>query len=146
MHSMSSDLRLGLLVAFLLVAATAVGCGESDADKAQTQVCDARADLNKQVDKLASLTPTTATVDGVSGALDAIKNDLTQISDAQGDLNDERKQEVESANQKFSASLEDVASGLGSNLSVSGAKAQVESAGKELANSYQQTFASIDCD
>ena len=139
-------LRLGLLVAFLLVAATAFGCGESDADKAQTQVCDASADLNKQVDKLAALTPTTATGDAVSGALDAIKNDLNQISDAQGDLNDERKQDVESANQQFSAQLEAVASDLGSNLSVSGAKAQLESAGKELASSYQQTFASIDCD
>ena len=78
-------------------------------------------------------------------ALDAIKNDLEQIADAQGDLNDERKQEVESANQQFSAQLEAVAGDLGSNLSLSGAKAQVESAGKELASSYQQTFASIDC-
>ena len=144
--SRARRLRLGLLVASLLVAATAGGCGESDADKAQTQVCDARADLNKQVDKLASLTPTTATVDGVSGALDAMKSDLQQISDAQGDLNDERKQEVESANQKFSASLEAVANDLGSNLSLSGAKAQVQSAGKELASSYQQTFATINCD
>ena len=122
--SRARRLSLGLLVASLLVAATAVGCGESDADKAQTQVCDARADLNTQVDKLASLTATTATVDAVSGALDAIKNDLEQIADAQGDLNDERKQEVESANQQFSAQLEAVASGLGSNLSVSGAKAR----------------------
>lgn len=140
-------LQHGLLVAsLLLVAAIAVGCGESDADKAQTQVCDARADLDKQVDKLASLTPTTATVDAVTGALDAIKNDLQQISDAQGDLNDERKQEVQSANEKFSAQLQAVVSDLGSNLSLSGAKAQVESAGKELASSYKQTFASIDCD
>ena len=137
---------LCLLVASLLIVATAVGCGESDADKAQTQVCDARADLNKQVDKLASLTPATATGDAVSGALDAIKNDLEQISDAQGDLNDERKQDVESANQKFSTQLEAVADDLGSNLSLSEAKAEVENAGKELAGSYQQTFASIDCD
>jgi hypothetical protein len=144
--SRATRVRLGLLVATLLVAATAVGCGESDADKAQTQVCDARADMNKQVDKLASLPPTTATGDAVSGALDAIKNDLKQISDAQGDLNDERKQDVESANQKFSAQLKAVAGDLGTSLSVSGAKAEVESAGKELASSYKQTFASIDCD
>jgi hypothetical protein len=39
-----------------------------------------------------------------------------------------------------------VASDLGSNLSLSGAEAQVESAGKELASSCQQTFAAIDCD
>jgi hypothetical protein len=123
-----------------------VGCGESAADKAQTQVCDARADLKKQVDTLAALTPTTATADGVTGALDAIKNDLKQISDAQGDLNDERKQQVESANQQFSGQLKTVAADLGSNLSASGAKAAVQSAGKELATSYQQTFAPIECD
>jgi hypothetical protein len=138
-------LRVGLLVASL-VAATAVGCGESAADKAQTQVCDARADLNKQVNTLASLTPATATADGVSGALDAIKNDLKQITDAQGDLNDERRQEVESANQQFSAQLKTVAGDLGSSLSASGAKAAVQSAGKELKTSYQQTFAPISCD
>ena len=144
--SRARRLRLGLLVASLLVAATAAGCGESAADKAQTQVCDASADLNKQVDKLASLTPTTATADAVSGALNAIKKDLKQISDAQGDLNDERKQDVESANQEFSAQLKAVAGDLGSSLSASGAKAELESAGKELKSSYQQTFASIDCD
>ena len=62
------------------------------------------------------------TVDAVSGALDAIKDDLQQISDAQGDLNGERKQEFESANEKFSSQVEAVASDLGSNLSLSGAK------------------------
>ena len=92
------------------------------------------------------VTPATATTDAVSGAVDAIKSDLKQISDAQGDLNDERKQEVESANQEFSAQLETVAADLGSSLSASGAKAAVQSAGKELASSYQQTFAAIECD
>jgi hypothetical protein len=144
--SRAKRLRVGLLVAPLLVAATAVGCGESAADKAQTKVCDARADLKKQVDTLASLTPATATTDAVSGALEGIKSDLQQISDAQGDLNDERKQDVESANKEFKAQLESVKSDLGSNLSASGAKAAVQSAGKALASSYQQTFAPVECD
>ena len=95
-----THMRLGLLVAgLLLIAALAVGCGESDAEKAQNQVCDARDDLNKQVNELAALTPTTATTEGVQENLDAIKNDLNDIKDAQGDLNEDRKQEVESANQ-----------------------------------------------
>ncbi len=147
MDGMSRTKRLGPLVAsLLLIGVIAVGCGESDADKAQTQVCDARADLNEQVDKLASLTATTATVDAVTGALDAIRNDLEQIADAQGDLTDERKQEVESANKEFTSELEAVASDLRSNLSLSGAKEQVETAAKQLASSYQQSFAQIDCD
>jgi uncharacterized protein YjbJ (UPF0337 family) len=123
-----------------------VGCGESAAAKAQTQVCDARADLKKQVDTLAALAPATATRDAVSGALDAMKNDLKQISGAQGDLNDERKQDVESANQEFSAQVKAVAADVGSSVSLSEAKASVQSAGKDLASAYQQSFASIQCD
>ena len=140
-------LRSGLLVAVvLLIAAAAVGCGESDEEKAQTQVCDARADLKKQVDDLAGLTVSTATVDGVEENLNAIEDDLNQIKDAQGDLNEERKQEVESATQEFSSEVEAVANDLTSDLSLSGAQAKLDSAGKQLASSYQQTFAQIDCE
>ena len=140
-------LRLGFLVAgLLLIAATGVGCGESDEEKAQTQVCDARADMQKQVDELAGLTPATATAGGVEGNLNAIEDDLTQIEDARGDLSEERKQEVDSATQEFTSELESIASGLTSDLSLSGAKAKLQTAGKQLASSYQQTFAQIDCE
>ena len=138
---------LALLVAgLLLIAGVAVGCGESDEEKAQTQVCDARADLKKQVDDLAGLTVSTATVDGVEENLNAIEEDLNQIKDAQGDLNEERKQEVESATQEFTSEVEAVANDLTSDLSLSGAQAKLETAGKQLASSYQQTFAQIDCE
>ena len=101
---------LGLLVAgLLLIAAATVGCGESDEEKAQTQVCDARADLKKQVDELAGLTAGTATVDGVEANLNAIEDDLNQIKDARGDLNEDRRQEVESATQEFTSEVEAVA-------------------------------------
>ncbi len=140
-------LCLGFLVAgLLLIATTAVGCGESDEEKAQTQVCDARADMQTQVDELAGLTPATATADGVEGNLNAIEDDLNQIKDARGDLSEERKQEVDSATQEFSSELESIASGLTSDLSVSGAEAKLQTAGKQLGSSYQQTFAQIDCE
>ena len=140
-------LRLGLLVAgLLLIAATAAGCGESDEEKALTQVCDARADLKTQVDDLAALTPATATAEGVEENLNAIEDDLNQIKDAQPDLSEERKQEVESATQEFTSELEAVASGLGSSLSLSGAEAKLRAAGQQLASSYQQAFAQVDCE
>jgi uncharacterized protein YjbJ (UPF0337 family) len=143
----SGVLRVGLLVAgLLLIAATAVGCGESDEEKAQTQVCDARADLKTQVDDLAGLTPTTATAEGVEENLNAIENDLNQIKDAQGELSDERKQEVESATEEFTSEVEAVAGDLASDLSLSGAEAKLRTAGEQLASSYQQTFAQIDCE
>jgi hypothetical protein len=139
-------LRPSLLIAgILLIAATAVGCGESDAEKAQTQVCDARADLKKQADELAALTPETATEDGVKANLNAMKKDLNEIKDAQGDLNEDRKQEVESATQDFTAEVQAVASELGTDLSASGAKAKLQASGQELASSYQKAFAQVDC-
>ncbi len=138
---------LGFLAAgLLLIAATAIGCGESDADKAQTQVCDARADMQKQIDELAGLTASTATANGVEENLSAIGEDLNQIEDARGDLSEDRKQEVESATRQFTSELETIAGDLGSDLTPSGAKAQLETAGKQLASSYEQTFAQIDCE
>lgn len=144
---MTTMRRLALLVTgLLLFAAIGAGCGESDADKAQTQVCDAVADLKVQVDDLSALTPATATADGVESNLNAIDDDLNQIRDAQGDLSDDRKQQVESATQEFGSEVEAVAAGLGSNLSLSGAKAKLETAGRQLVSAYQQAFAKIDCD
>ena len=138
--------RLGLLVAaLLLIAATAVGCGESDAEKAQNQVCDSLADLNTQVNELATFTAATATTKDVQQQLDAIKNDLNDIKDAQGDLNEDRKQQVESANQEFSSQVKAVASDFGTSLSTSEAEAKLQSAAAQLKSSYQQTFAKIDC-
>ena len=72
-------------------------CGQSAEDNAQAQVCDARADIQKQVDELRGLTITTASVDGVKSNLNAIKADLGKIKDAQGRLSDDRRPEVQSA-------------------------------------------------
>ena len=129
----------------LLVAASAVGCGESDEEKAQNDVCDARDDIQKQVNELSNLTVSTATADGVQKNLNAIQDDLNKITDAQGNLNDERKQEVESANKQFTSQLDSVANGLTSNLSLSGAEQKLKSAAQQLSSSYKQTFATIDC-
>ena len=59
---------IGVAIAGLLP----VACGESDEDKAKSQVCDARADIQKQVDELSGLTITTASVDQVQQSLKAI--------------------------------------------------------------------------
>jgi dsDNA-specific endonuclease/ATPase MutS2 len=139
--------RVGSIGAALLVlaAGAVVGCGESDEEKAQNQVCDARADLQKQVNELSNLTLSTATVDGVQKNLNAIDDDLKKISDAQGNLNEERKQEVESANRQFKSQLESIAQGLTSNLSLGGAEQKLRTAAQQLASSYKQTFAKVDC-
>ncbi len=129
-----------------LVAAFALGaCGESKEDKAKTTVCDARSDISKQVQRLKSLTISTATTDEVQSSLKAINSDLSKIKDAQGDLSDKRRQQVEDANKAFTSQLQDIAGSLGKSTSLSDAKAQLTSALQQLATAYQQSFARIDC-
>ena len=102
----------------MIVAVAVAGCGESKADKAKKQVCSARSDIQKQVNDLKSLTPTTVTADKVKNSLSSIQDDLKKIRDAQGDLNAERKKQVQSANQEFSSQLQSIDGDLGSSLSL----------------------------
>ena len=71
-------------LALLLLLAAAVGltaCGQSSEDKAKSQVCDARADISKNVNELTGLTLATASVDGVKKNVQAIQDDLGKIKE-----------------------------------------------------------------
>jgi hypothetical protein len=133
-------------LAVVMLALALGACGESSEEKAQNNVCAARDDIGKQVDELKSLTPATVTTDAVTQNLDAIKNDLKDISDGQSDLSSDRRSEVEAANKAFTTSVQETASQLGSSLSASDAKAEVVTALKQLEASYQKTFAPLNCD
>ena len=78
-------------------------------------------------------------------SLNAIRDDLEQIAESQGDLNDERKQQVDSANKEFTSQLQSIAKNLSSSLSMSGAKEQFQAALTQLADAYRQSFAGVDC-
>jgi uncharacterized lipoprotein YehR (DUF1307 family) len=133
------------LVLTLVVALALAGCGQSKEDKAFASVCDARADINKQVDHLRSLTPATATLNDVQKSFTAITSDLGKIADAQGDLNGARKQQIQNANQQFKSQLSNIVSTVGRSLSARDAKQQAQQALQQLATVYQQTLAPIDC-
>jgi flagellar hook-length control protein FliK len=122
-----------------------LACGESDEDKAKSQVCDARADIEKQVDTLTGLTITSASVDQIQESLKAIGDDLKDMTDAQGDLDPDRKQQVETATKTFGSQVATIGQQVLSGLSGSDAQAQVESAVDDLAASYKQALAPIDC-
>jgi hypothetical protein len=133
-------------IVMLLFAALAVAaCGESKQDKAKTQVCDARADVQKQVNELSGLTLSTATVDGVTQNLQAIRGDLGKIADAQSNLGDERRQKVKDANKAFTDQMRSIAQNVGRSLSVDDAQAQLKDAMTQLASAYKQTLGRIDC-
>jgi hypothetical protein len=133
-------------LAVVMLALALGACGESDEEKAQKTVCDAKDDIGEQVDELASLTPATVTTDAVTQNLDAIKTDLEDISDAQSDLSSDRRSEVEAATKAFTSSVKGIASQLGRSLSASDAKAQAATALKQLEASYQKAFAPLSCD
>jgi hypothetical protein len=136
-------------IVFLLIALLAAlgvsSCGESKEDKAKTTVCDARADISKQVDQLKALTVSTVTVDGVQNSLKAISSDLSKIKDAQGDLSADRRKQVEDATKTFTSELQSIAGSVGKSTSLSEAKAQLTSALQQLGDAYKQSFAQVDC-
>jgi hypothetical protein len=133
-----------LAIALASVALAACG-GNSKEDQAKTQVCDARADLSKQVDSLKGLTITTATASQVQDSLKAIGDDLTKIKNARNNLDDDRKSQVDEANKNFESQVKSTFSDLGSTTSLSDARSQLTQAFDGLASTYQQTFAKIDC-
>ena len=139
-------MKLSMILVLVAAALAVAACGESEADKAQSTVCDARADIQKQVDELRGLTLATATVDGVTSNLDAIKSDLGKIKGAQGDLSSDRRKQVQDANQAFESQLSSIVESLGQNLSLSEAGTQIKDAATKLANTYQQTLGSVKVD
>jgi uncharacterized protein YjbJ (UPF0337 family) len=134
------------LVLLSVLAALALGaCGESKEDKAKKTVCSARADISEQVDQLKSLTISTATADDVQQSVKAINSNLSKIKDAQGDLSDDRRQQVEAATKTFTSQVQSILGSLGKTTSLSDAKSQLTAATQELATAYRQSFARIDC-
>ena len=136
---------LALVLVLVATAALAAGCGESKTEKAQKQVCNARADIKQQVDDLSSLTIATASVDGVKQNVKSIQSSLKQIADAQGTLSGDRRSQVQSATNAFKSEVTSIAQGLRSNLSLSEAGTKLKAAGQQLATSYQQSLGKIDC-
>jgi hypothetical protein len=134
-----------LAVVILALALGACG-GESSAERAQNTLCDARDDIGKQVDELKNLTPATVTTDAVRQNLEAIRDDLNDIAEAQSDLSSDRRNEVEAANKEFTSSIQEIASQFGRSLSASDAKAGVVTALQQLEASYQKTFGQVNCD
>ena len=140
-------MRTTIIATILLVLAAGLltACGQSKADKARDQVCDARDDIGKQVESLSGLSLTTATKENVTEPLQAIQSDLKTISSASNDLSADRKKNVQAANEQFKASLSQIATDLGSNLSLQDAATQGKAALQQLGDSYRSTLGKLDC-
>jgi hypothetical protein len=139
--------RVAATLTALAVALALGACGgDSKADDALARVCDARADMSKQVETLRGLTISAATAGQVGDSLDAIQRDLRTIRDAQADLSDDRRAEVESANAAFTSELRSIAGSLAGGTAGGGtAEAQTRAALDQLASSYREAFDQVDC-
>jgi hypothetical protein len=132
-------------VALLLSTAAFAGCGESAEDKARAQVCDARADISKQISTLTTLPISTSVLTEAKAGVETIGKDIKKIKDAQPDLQPARKEQVERATEAFQKQLSSTLSGITSGLSLSNAETQLKTALTQLGNSYKQTLAPINC-
>jgi Tfp pilus assembly protein PilP len=137
--------KLLLLLWAVGLALVFAACGKSAEEEAKDDVCDARADIQKQVADLQSLTTGTATTDQISSDLNAIKDDFTKISDAQDDLDDPRKQQVQKANETFRSQLDSLVSDLGTSQSLEQSAQKLRTDIADLAAAYKQSLAPIDC-
>jgi hypothetical protein len=137
--------KLTVLLALLGVGLALSACGQSDEEKAKSDVCDARDDIQANVKELQSLTLGSVTSDKVRSSLNAIRDDLAKIADAQGDLSDTQKKQVQKANEEFTSKVKALASDIGRSVSIDAAIKQLKADFADLATTYEQSFAPIDC-
>jgi hypothetical protein len=139
-------MRATALIALLLVPLLALsGCGDSAEDDALAAVCGARDDIAAQVEELQGLTITTATTTQVGESLQAIGDGLKTIEESRAELSDDRREEVQAANDAFADEVRKIATSVGTTISIEGATAQLEEALGQLATSYRDTFGELDC-
>jgi hypothetical protein len=129
----------------LLVLAVGACGGDSEEDRALDRVCDARADINSQTEKLRNLTVSEATSGEVGDSVEAIRKDLETIGKAQADLADDRREEVQAANQAFTSQLRTIAGQLAAGGGTASAEEQLRAATQALATTYRDTYGRIDC-
>lgn len=137
--------RSASAIALLCSVLAIAGCGQSSQEKAKAQVCEARADVSKQITTLSTLTLSTSSVSQAKTGVEAIAADLKKIKGAQANLDPARKAQVEAATHTFETQLTAIVNSLTSTLSLSNAASQVQSAVTQLTTSYKQTLAPISC-
>jgi hypothetical protein len=136
-------------LASLFAAFAIAACGDSAPpsaqDKAQTQVCEARADIQAQIETLQALPLTTASIDKARKGVTAIETDVQRIVTAQEQLVPERRKQVQAAIRTFSQELRTIVSdGLAAGLN-GDVVAAVKGAGEQLSASFGRALAPIDC-
>jgi uncharacterized protein YhaN len=140
---MKRFLPVSLAVLGLFLAACG---GQCDQEKATNDVCDARADIKKNVEELQNLTLGTATADQIQSNLNGIRDGFVKIGDARANLDGARKRQVEKANETFQSEVQKLVADLGKSTSLNDAAAQLKKDISSLATAYQDSLGPINCD
>jgi hypothetical protein len=138
-------MTIRLLIAALAATATVSACGESEADKAQNTVCDARADIQSEVETLKGLPLSADSVSKATSSLRSIQSSLKTIAGAQPDLDGDRKQQVATAVQTFETQVKSAVTTAVQSGGGGDAAAAVRSAADQLATSFEKSFQRVDC-
>jgi septal ring factor EnvC (AmiA/AmiB activator) len=141
----SSRLVLITLVAGVL-SVTLAACGESDAEKAKKEACNAKEDIAEQVRAIESYTLLTVTKDELEQNIDSIETDVQTIRDALPDLESSLKTQFTEATEAFDESVSELAATVGESISIEDATKQFNADRQQLEASYNQAFASVSCD
>jgi hypothetical protein len=94
---------------------------------------------------LKAITASTATTDGITERLSAIRSALSEFTDAQLALGDQRRQQFQAANEAFTGQLKTIATSFGRSLALGEGKTQATAALQQLGTAYEQTLAPLDC-
>jgi hypothetical protein len=145
--------RRTLAALAIVLAGALAGCGDSAEDEAappaeedaMAQVCSARDGIGEEVEQLSSMTVTTATTEEISSSVQSIRDDLTTLAQARGELSEERRAEVDEANQAFAAEVRQIAGTLLKSTSLEEGRAELEQALDSLEESYRDSLGAIDC-
>ena len=122
-------LPIAAVVAVIVVVVLVVAGGDSKSDKALAQVCGARADIATQVKTLQGLT--LANAGQAKTSLQAIADDVRTIADARADLAEDRRGQVQAANDAFASAVKDSLGGVTSLASLRTAGTQVRDGGAD---------------
>lgn len=137
---------LGVLVLVIVaVVAVVLLTGESEEEKALTAVCEARENIQENVQEIAGLSVANFTLDGFRESVDEIREDIKTIQANRDKVNPDRKQEIDQANQAFQTAFTDTIKGLGTSISINNAKDKLSTAGSDLAAAYQSAYGPVDC-
>ena len=138
--------RIGVIsIAALALLASSCGGGESAADKARNQACDASSDIQAQVDTLKGLPLSSDSVDKAKTALQKINSDLDTIATAAPTVKGDLGSQLKAANAEFKTQVQQISDSITSAQSLTAAATALASAGSTLSNSYQQAFANVQC-